>query len=183
MIECPSQARLSVSAFIKCALRGACLLHFGLPFVIVRGHTLSLPNTSVELDVKLLKFGALFSQHLKMLWFAARSSNNLISGVLGSFDRYCRVGLIFAGAVRTMTDCKCFSVASSLDTLISDGFCSASKAMRSPMRRPTISNPRGVKSANTDFDPVFSTNRCPKRMLFLMGHVLKSNRGSTFSAD
>ena len=29
------------------------------------------------------------------------SSNNLISGVLGSFDRYCRVGLIFAGAVRT----------------------------------------------------------------------------------
>ena len=122
MIECPSQARLSVSAFIKCALRGACLLHFGLPFVIVRGHRLSLPNTSVELDVKLLKFGALFSQHLKMLWFAARSSNNLISGVLGSFDRYCRVGLIFAGVVRTMTDCNVSPLRSSLDTLISEGF-------------------------------------------------------------
>jgi hypothetical protein len=79
--------------------------------VIVRGHRLSLPNISVELDVKLLKFGALFSQHLKMLWFAVRSSNNLISGVLGSFDRYCRVGLILAGAVQTMIDCKCFSVA------------------------------------------------------------------------
>jgi hypothetical protein len=60
MIECPSQARLSVSAFMKCASRGAWLLHFGLPFVIVRGHRLSLPNTSVELDVKLLKFATLF---------------------------------------------------------------------------------------------------------------------------
>ena len=70
--------------------------------MIVRGHRLSLPDTSVELDVKLLKFGALFSQHLKMFWFAARFSNNLISGVLGSFDRYCRVGLMFAGAVQTL---------------------------------------------------------------------------------
>jgi hypothetical protein len=83
----------------------------GLPFVIVRGHRLSLPDTSVELDAKLLKFGALFSPHHKMLWFAARFSNNLISGALGSFDRYCRVGLIFAGAAQTMIDCKCFSVA------------------------------------------------------------------------
>jgi hypothetical protein len=91
MIECPSQARLSVSAFIRCVL----LLHVGLPLVIVRGHRLGLPNTSVDLDVKLLKVAALFSQHLKMLWFAARSSNNLISGVLGSFDRYSRVGPIF----------------------------------------------------------------------------------------
>ena len=79
--------------------------------MIVRGHRLGLPNTSVELDVKLLKFGALFPKHLKMLWFAARSSNNLISGVLGSFDRYCRVGLMFAGVMRTITNCKCFSVA------------------------------------------------------------------------
>jgi hypothetical protein len=77
MIECLSQARLSVSAFIRCALQGAGLLHFGLPFVLVRGHRLSLPNISVELDVKLVKFGALFSQHLKMLWFASRSANNL----------------------------------------------------------------------------------------------------------
>jgi hypothetical protein len=56
----PSQARLSVSAFIRCAFRDAWLLHFGLLFVIVRGHRLSLPNISVELDVKLLKFDALF---------------------------------------------------------------------------------------------------------------------------
>jgi hypothetical protein len=63
MIECPSQVRLSVSAFIRCAF----LLHFGLPFVIVRGHRPGLPNTSVELDMKLLKFGSLFSQHLEML--------------------------------------------------------------------------------------------------------------------
>jgi hypothetical protein len=54
-IECRSQAGLSVSAFIRCAL----LFHFGLPFVIVRGHRPGLPNTSVELDVKLLKFGDL----------------------------------------------------------------------------------------------------------------------------
>ena len=56
MIECPSQVRLSVSAFIRCAF----LLHFGLPFVIVRGHMPGLPNTSVELDVKLLNSAPFF---------------------------------------------------------------------------------------------------------------------------
>ena len=90
--------------------------------MIVRGNKFSLPNTSVELDVKLLKFGALFSQHLKMLWFAVRPSNNLISCVLGSFDRYCGVGLIFAGVARTMTDCNVSPLRSSLDTFISEGF-------------------------------------------------------------
>jgi hypothetical protein len=44
-------------------------------FVIVRGHRLSLANISVELDVKLLKVGALFPSTSKMPWFAARSYN------------------------------------------------------------------------------------------------------------
>jgi hypothetical protein len=130
-----SQARLSVSAFIRCALRGAWLLHFGLPFVIVRVHRLSLPNTSVELDVKLFKFGALFSQHLKTLWFAVRSANNLRSGVLGGFDRYCRVGLIFAGAVQTMTNRKCFSVAFKLGHFDFRRFQRYSNSMTTPCHR------------------------------------------------
>src|ERR1700722_8628458 len=152
----PSQARLSVSAFIGCALRGARLLHFGLPFVIVRGNKFSLPNTSVELDVKLLKFGALFSQHLKMLWFAVRPSNNLISCVLGSFDRYCGVGLIFAGAVRTMTDCKCFSVAFKLGHFDFRRLLLAFQGDAIAAAATHDFQPPRVKSANTDFDPVFS---------------------------
>ena len=52
-----------------------------------------------------------------MLWFAARFSRNFISGVLGSFDRYCRVGLMFACVMRTMTDCECISVALKLGHL------------------------------------------------------------------
>ena len=122
MIECPSQARLSISAFIKCALRGACLLHFGLPFVIVRGHRPSSSEHLRRARCEAPQIRRLFSQHLKMLRFAARSSNNLRSGVLGNFDRYCRVGLIFAGVMRTMTDCNVSPLRSSLDTLISEGF-------------------------------------------------------------
>jgi hypothetical protein len=60
----------------------------------------------------------------------------------------------------------------------------------------SVSNPRGVKSANTDFDPVFQHEPMPEDvsdftyridfwMLFLVGHVPSLGRtgGSIFLAD
>ena len=79
---------------------------------------------------------------------------------------------MFAGVVRTMTDCKCFSVAFKLGHFDFRRLLLAFQGDAIADAETHDFQPARVKSANTDFDPVFSW------MLFLM-----VEQGLDFLAD